>query len=547
MSDEESFVILGSSPSPSMDTVNSLPMASNFPSTTVLKEAMTATSGPKSGPVANGITQSQLTTSSSSDGSQYSIVQNGNKKATAVTNGTTTSEVDGDVGSLIADCMAARPSLIASKHSSNGSENGNSMPIKFKTNAMESSNITNDSAKLPNRDSSLAASFILGEVSSDVLKASVYSQFPSICSMGACPEDVNRIQTMLSEYMELKKTLLNTNITMKQLYDQTQKWKADVKAMEDERRAEIAKLRNENLELRQDLDIKVEQIKLNDEVRRKEHDEFIKTLSEKTSQIENMSAQILKLEQQQLASFEFIPKNDTERMATAAGSTNITVGNAAATAAAEYVTIAEHKRIVKNFERQLSEIVAENLELKDLQQQYIDEINCLKVNLVAAEELHIKNQDDIKFLKASDEEKSEMFSKFDEERKTLRVDLDVLRQQLDIYCRDFKIEQESRENLANEKDQLLSDLRELQKKNQELIQEAQKNYEEHTRQAMTGTGAVPKTRTTQTVTSLSSSPSPSPKPSLYSPENNFNCPICGQIFKTLCILQTHVNQCLDGH
>lgn len=540
MSDEESFVILGSSPSPSMDTVNSLPMAS----ATVLKEAMAATSVSISGPVANGITQSQLTTSSSSDGSQLSIVQNGIKKANGMTNGTTTSEVDGDVGSLIADCMAVRPSLISSKHSSYGSENGNSMPIKFKTNAMEGSN---DSAKLPNGDNSLAASFILGEVSSDVLKASVYSQFPSVCSMGACPEDVLKIQNMLSEYMELKKTLLNTNITMKQLYDQTQKWKADVKAMEDERRAEIAKLRNENLELRRDLDIKVEQIKLNEEVRRKEHDEFIKTLSEKTSQIENMSAQILKLEQQQLASFEFIPKNDTERMATAAGSTNITVGNAAAAAAAEYVTIAEHKRIVKNFERQLSEIVAENLELKDLQQQYIDEINCLKVNLVAAEELHVKNQDDIKFLKASDEEKSEMFSKFDEERKALRVDLDVLRQQLDIYCRDFKIEQESRENLANEKDQLLSDLRDLQKKNQELIQEAQKNYEEHTRQVMTGSGAVPKTRTTQTVTSLSSSPSPSPKPSIYSPENNFNCPICGQIFKTLCILQTHVNQCLDGH
>ena len=67
-----------------------------------------------------------------------------------------------------------------------------------------------------------------------------------------------------------------------------------------------------------------------------------------------------------------------------------------------------------------------------------------------------------------------MFNKFEAERKSLRIDLDVLTQQLEIYSKDFKTEQESRENLANEKDQLLSDLRELQKKNQELIQEAQK-------------------------------------------------------------------------
>lgn len=486
---------------------------------------------------ANGINQSQLTNSSSSEGSQFSIVHNGNTViAPKMANGTSVV----DAGALIADCVSTTPSNIQmslKQTSSVGSEDGkNENDAQGSlTNGIDSSSIGSNTCQAK-AEPSLAASFILGEVNSDVLKASVYSQFPSICSMGACPEDVLKLQNLMSEYMELKKTLLNTNITMKQLYDQTQKWKADVKAMEDDRRAEIAKLRNENLELRRDLEMKVEQIKINEEVRRKEHDEFIKSLSEKSSQIENMSSQIQKLEQLQLASFEFIPKTGSEQeFGVAANQSNEEAG---AATAPEYVTTAEHKRIVKDFERQLSAIVAENLELKDLQQQYIDEINCLKVNLVAAEELQKKADEDIKFLKASDEEKSEMFSKFEAERKSLRVDLDVLTHQLEIYCRDFKIEQESRENLANEKDQLLADLRDMQKKNQELIQEAQRNYEEHTRQVMATTGAVPKAKT---------QPTPSPRPSIYSPENKYSCPLCGKIFKTLCILQTHVNQCLDGN
>ncbi|XP_055848721.1 NF-kappa-B essential modulator-like isoform X2 [Episyrphus balteatus] len=514
MSDEESFVILGTSPTSSMDTINSLPMASNSP---VTKEPIVAGGDLVNGVVkTNGLTVSQLLTSTSSEGSQFSIVQNNDSLALLKM----TKAFDEE---LIADCVSQAPSKILtsstiSKQLIEACENGK--PESCHSNGSDNNSMNSTNSAKP--EASLAASFILGEVNSDVLKASVYSQFPSICSMSACPEDVVKLQNMMSEYMELKKTLLNTNITMKQLYDQTQKWKADVKAMEDDRRAEIAKLRNENLELRRDLDLKVEQIHINEEARRKEHEEFIQSLSEKTAKIENMSSQIQKLEQQQLT----------------ASNQAIEATEGAAAAATEYVTTMEHKRVIKDFERQLSVIVAENLELKDMQQQYIDEINCLKVNLVAAEELQKKSDADIQFLKASDVEKSEMFNKFEAERKSLRIDLDVLTQQLEIYSKDFKTEQESRENLANEKDQLLSDLREMQKKNQELIQEAQKNFEEHTKQVMTQTGAFPKTRT---------QPVASPRPSIYSPENNFNCPICGKIFKTLCILQTHVNQCLDGN
>lgn len=78
---------------------------------------------------------------------------------------------------------------------------------------------------LPSEQNSLAASFILGDINAEVLKVntefftcpgpfiisilslqnSVYSQFPSLCSMQACAEDVVKLQTMMTEYMVLKR------------------------------------------------------------------------------------------------------------------------------------------------------------------------------------------------------------------------------------------------------------------------------------------------------------------------------------------------------
>ncbi|XP_055848740.1 uncharacterized protein LOC129913825 isoform X4 [Episyrphus balteatus] len=241
MSDEESFVILGTSPTSSMDTINSLPMASNSP---VTKEPIVAGGDLVNGVVkTNGLTVSQLLTSTSSEGSQFSIVQNNDSLALLKM----TKAFDEE---LIADCVSQAPSKILtsstiSKQLIEACENGK--PESCHSNGSDNNSMNSTNSAKP--EASLAASFILGEVNSDVLKASVYSQFPSICSMSACPEDVVKLQNMMSEYMELKKTLLNTNITMKQLYDQTQKWKADVKAMEDDRRAEIAKMCSRNLKI----------------------------------------------------------------------------------------------------------------------------------------------------------------------------------------------------------------------------------------------------------------------------------------------------------
>lgn len=44
---------------------------------------------------------------------------------------------------------------------------------------------------------------------------------------------------------------------------------------------------------------------------------------------------------------------------------------------------------------------------------------------------------------------------------------------MEVYKHDFDIEREARQELANERDEILSDLKLLQRRNQQLIEEAQ--------------------------------------------------------------------------
>jgi len=47
---------------------------------------------------------------------------------------------------------------------------------------------------------------------------------------------------------------------------------------------------------------------------------------------------------------------------------------------------------------------------------------------------------------------------------------------LDVYKSDFEMERQARQDIANEREELLSDLKLLQRRNQQLIEEAQSRY-----------------------------------------------------------------------
>nr|NP_523856.2 kenny, isoform A [Drosophila melanogaster]AAF47273.2 kenny, isoform A [Drosophila melanogaster] len=165
---------------------------------------------------------------------------------------------------------------------------------------------------------SLATSFIMGEIQSDVLKNSVYSQFPSLCSLQGSAEEVVKLQNMMTEYLALKSTLDKVNQTMLNYHNLTQQWRQEAADREHqykehvkECQAQIAILRVENQELKRDLETKIEQIEGVHTIRLKEQDELRKSVSEKQSLIDNMRVEIDKLKQLN-HSFEFVPEYATE-------------------------------------------------------------------------------------------------------------------------------------------------------------------------------------------------------------------------------------------
>lgn len=370
---------------------------------------------------------------------------------------------------------------------------------------------------LPSEPNSLAASFLMGDVNPDVLKNSVYSQFPSLCSMQACAEDVVKLQTMMTEYMALKQTLDKVNHTMQEYYKITQQWRKEAAAREEEYKeklqecqTQIDKLNDENRQLKKEVDINLEQMRLVEDIRQKEHDELRQSVSEKSSLINNMRVEIDKLQQHQVPSFEYVPE--------------------AVKSEGDYIKRDEHELQVKDLKRQMSTLLAENLEIIDMKNTYIEEINCLKVNLTSAEELLNEARADIKDLKAKNVQQED--------------EITNLKTQIEIYRRDFEMERADREKNAGEKELYLVDLRALQRRNQELI-EALANAHKSRKSSPT-----PSTSATSSTSSLREDQRPvrvldPTGAAAKTADAVLRCPICSKSFGALTVLQSHVNDCLD--
>ncbi|XP_029404388.2 NF-kappa-B essential modulator isoform X4 [Bactrocera dorsalis] len=349
------------------------------------------------------------------------------------------------------------------------------------------------------------------------MAASIHSQFPSV-SLEACEE----LTTVMSDYLKMKDVLIQVNSKMSswlEMKKQMQSNEMENRQKLQQCQEEIAALRNENLNLKRELESKIEQIQACEAVRKQEHEEIVKNISEKSALIANMRTQIEKLELQQLSSFEVVSKLGK---------------NGENSEKSEYVTRLEHERVTKNFERSMSQLLAEKLEINDMQKQYIDEINCLKANLTVSEELVNQLQSDIALLKANDKEKTAQFEIYATQRAEMREELDVLRQQVDVYSRDFQLERTAREEMAGEKAQLLDDLRALQRKNHELSELVGQLEERIT--ALTRQRVSPPTTASRNIATLT-------PPAPTTPQHI--CPICSITCSSLTTLQEHANQCID--
>ncbi|XP_026463811.1 NF-kappa-B essential modulator-like isoform X3 [Ctenocephalides felis] len=125
--------------------------------------------------------------------------------------------------------------------------------------------------------------------------------------------------------------------------------------------------------------------------------------------------------------------------------------------------------------------------------------------------------------------KSDEILKKQEEIDNLKKDqpeIDVLKQQLDIYKEDFETERKARATLAGEKDNAVSDLRKLQQRNEELLQRL-KNIAEQNKSTAAPTA-------------------PPNDNSSSSTQMVYPCPICQFAFYTIQALENHVERCLNA-
>ncbi|CAH0590026.1 unnamed protein product [Chrysodeixis includens] len=134
-------------------------------------------------------------------------------------------------------------------------------------------------------------------------------------------------------------------------------------------------------------------------------------------------------------------------------------------------------------------------------------------------------------------------------------DVELLKAQLDLYKSDFEAERESREKMASEKDTILTDLRQTQRRNQELTKQL-----EDVRKSPAGAprpASAPRPSAPRAATRAAPAANMVTKKKKLSDESNkdlakestppplrYDCPVCDQPFKTLILLQQHVDNCL---
>ncbi|PSN31802.1 hypothetical protein C0J52_22316 [Blattella germanica] len=135
--------------------------------------------------------------------------------------------------------------------------------------------------------------------------------------------------------------------------------------------------------------------------------------------------------------------------------------------------------------------------------------------------------------------------------------------QVEVYQSDFNAEREARENLAGEKERLAEDLRDLQRRNQQLLDDLeayqQNQFEQlQTPQETTNKASPGRPSPARSVSAPQHAP-PSPQPPVEQvdqppfrvydedvpPPKRYFCPVCNLAFAQVDLLEYHVETCLE--
>lgn len=154
---------------------------------------------------------------------------------------------------------------------------------------------------------------------------------------------------------------------------------------------------------------------------------------------------------------------------------------------------AELEALVQNLQVELSNAIAEKLEYEDMKKAYIDEIDCVQVNLVSTEELFKAAKAETMELKANNATLKQEVETLEKALAAQKEQMDVINAQvrcgvgfdfqipslisfsicqLEVYKTDFELERTARQEIAGQKEQLAADLQLLQRRNQVLLDES---------------------------------------------------------------------------
>ncbi|XP_035914387.1 NF-kappa-B essential modulator [Anopheles stephensi] len=531
--EEDSFIILGTSPTPSMENFSlDAPVPSQQPASVVEREIAES---------AKSLSVSKMETSTQLDSTTYSLLTNG----AAVMNGSTIASQTANPS--LHESSSPKVSMIASTEprSVKGSLNRSlQSSIENKENVPRDQMLMSGSYTQPNP----TASFILGETQS------ILHQFPSLAQSSVSFEEVQLLQKLSLEHSQLKESLQRANVAMRKnfvsiqhLQDETKAKYAEQDARIEQQKQRIDELSAENARLVAELEafraaasekekelrnsneeLKAEMAEVGRvrEVERNaaqsEVDELRKESSERQAIIQNLSKHIERLELQ-IKGFVVVQNNQPE----------------SGDGKANYVSEETHKRELKAIERRLSVEVAKNLEFEDMRNVYVDEINCLKANVKAAEQVYAATRVETQKLFDDIKSRDDSIRQLREEIAALEERLQMLTVQSDIYQKDFEAERTAREELAGEKSRILSEFEVLQRRNVELTTQLSQTESERVQTAERA--AIMVRQATSSLDTTDNKPSPAEE---KEPLSLLRCPLCLKGYQDFSSLQSHAADCM---
>uniref|UniRef100_A0A182X6Z5 CCHC NOA-type domain-containing protein n=1 Tax=Anopheles quadriannulatus TaxID=34691 RepID=A0A182X6Z5_ANOQN len=544
LEDDESFIILGTTPTPSMDIYSIAPVSSQPASVVEREIAELAKSLP---------TVTKMETSTQLDSTTYSLLPNAGPVLSASTiashpakslhESSSSPSASPKVSMMVASTESVQqvpPSLRSTKGSLKSLQS-----IENKENSVPP--MVTSVSQTP------TASFILGETQS------ILHQFPSLAQSSVSFEEIQLLQKLSMEHSQLKESLQRANVAMRKNFTSIQQLQDETKArcaaqdalIEQQKQqieqlteangrlaSELAAARKEHTEKEKEhqntiveLQTELSEIGRVREVERNaaqyEVDELKKESSERQAIIQNLSKHIERLELQ-IKGFVVVNTNKPE-------------GD---DGKASFVSEETHKRELKQIERRLSVEVAKNLEFEDMRKVYVDEINCLKANLKTAEQVYaagrVEAQQQFDDIKARDE----TIAQLRQQITTLEERVQMLTVQSDIFQKDFEAERTAREELAGEKSRILGEFEVLQRRNAELTAQVSQTESDRAETAHRAAKMVQQATSSQEVAGTNNTPANQPEEEQKEPLSLLRCPLCLKGYKDFSSLQSHAADCM---